>query len=71
MEKELLNRVIVEWAVDVHWPDRCEVDIALREQLLGVQLALVSRQQVRWVLLPARRLAPHSLCVTWSYSEGI
>ena len=56
VEEPLLDGVVVQGPVDVHWPDRRPVDAARVEQRLGLALALVPRLGVGRVALDVRRL---------------
>ena len=45
VEEPLLNRVVVQRAIDVHGADAGPVDATLLQQLLRVQLALQGRSE--------------------------
>lgn len=49
VEEPLLDRVVVEGAVDVHWPDGRPVHAARRQQALRLQLPLVTALGVHGV----------------------
>lgn len=57
LEEELLDWVVVQWAVNVHGAHRCEVGSPLLQQILCVQLSLVPGLQVCCVLFPACKMA--------------
>lgn len=51
VEEPLLNRVVVQWSVDVDWPNRSPVHISWLQQALCLELAFVSTLGVNCINL--------------------
>lgn len=55
MEEPLFNRVVIQWPIDIHWPDGGPINSFLVQQALCLQLSLVSALGINCIGLVNKR----------------